>query len=84
MNGKAIAGIGLSVLAGLVLAVSANSQRIVPPIPPRVLPPGPIIQPRKLRGVESNGMVVAASVPPNNTPVLAGFLEDVPVGSPLK
>jgi methionyl-tRNA synthetase len=42
------------------------------------------LQPRKLRGVESNGMIVAASVPPEGKPVLAGFLEDVPVGSRLK
>ncbi len=42
------------------------------------------LQPRKLRGVESNGMIVAASVPPDGKPVLAGFLEDVPVGSRLK
>ncbi len=42
------------------------------------------LQPRKLRGVESNGMIVAASVAPEGKPVLAGFLEDVPVGSRLK
>jgi len=42
------------------------------------------LAPRKLRGVESNGMIVAASVPPDGKPVLAGFLEDVPVGSRLK
>ncbi len=42
------------------------------------------LQPRKLRGVESNGMIVAASVPPDGKPVLAGFLEDVPVGARLK
>jgi methionyl-tRNA synthetase len=42
------------------------------------------LQPRKLRGVESNGMIVAASVPPDGKPILAGFLEDVPVGSRLK
>ena len=41
------------------------------------------LQPRKLRGVESNGMIVAASVP-DGSPVLAGFLEDVPVGARLK
>jgi methionyl-tRNA synthetase len=41
------------------------------------------LQPRKLRGVESNGMIVAASLP-DGAPVLAGFLEDVPVGSRLK
>jgi len=42
------------------------------------------LQPRKLRGVESNGMIVAASAPPDGKPVLAGFLEDVPVGARLK
>lgn len=42
------------------------------------------LQPRKLRGVESNGMIVAASVGPEGVPVLAGFLEDVPVGARLK
>jgi methionyl-tRNA synthetase len=41
------------------------------------------LQPRKLRGVESNGMIVAASTP-DGAPVLAGFLEDVPVGAKLK
>jgi methionyl-tRNA synthetase len=42
------------------------------------------LQPRKLRGVESNGMIVAASAGPEGKPVLTGFLEDVPVGSRLK
>ncbi|MDP9147790.1 MAG: methionine--tRNA ligase [Acidobacteriota bacterium] len=42
------------------------------------------LAPRKLRGVESNGMIVAASVGPEGRPVLAGFLEDVEVGSRLK
>jgi methionyl-tRNA synthetase len=41
------------------------------------------LQPRKLRGIESNGMIVAASLE-NGDPVLAGFLEDVPVGARLK
>ena len=41
------------------------------------------LQPRKLRGLESNGMIVAAS-PEGGQPVLAGFLEDVPVGARLK
>jgi methionyl-tRNA synthetase len=41
------------------------------------------LQPRKLRGIESNGMIVAASLE-NGLPVLAGFLEDVPVGARLK
>jgi methionyl-tRNA synthetase len=42
------------------------------------------LAPRKLRGLESNGMIVAASVGEGGTPVLAGFLEDVPVGARLK
>ncbi len=41
------------------------------------------LQPRKLRGLESNGMIVAAS-PEDGKPVLAGFLEDVPIGARLK
>ncbi len=41
------------------------------------------LAPRKLRGIESNGMVLAASLEGGN-PVLAGFLEDVPVGARLK
>ncbi len=41
------------------------------------------LQPRKLRGIESNGMILAASLP-DGAPVLAGFLEDVPVGARLK
>ena len=41
------------------------------------------LQPRKLRGLESNGMIVAASVE-GGKPVLAGFLEDIPVGARLK
>ena len=42
------------------------------------------LAPRKMRGLESNGMVVAASVGDEGAPVLAGFLEDVPVGARLK
>jgi methionyl-tRNA synthetase len=41
------------------------------------------LAPRKLRGLESNGMIVAAS-PEGGKPVLASFLEDVPVGTRLK
>jgi methionyl-tRNA synthetase len=41
------------------------------------------LAPRKLRGLESNGMIVAAS-PDGGKPVLAGFLEDVPVGARLR
>jgi methionyl-tRNA synthetase len=42
------------------------------------------LAPRKMRGLESQGMVVAASVGPNGAPVLAGFLEDVELGARLK
>jgi methionyl-tRNA synthetase len=43
------------------------------------------LAPRKLRGVESNGMIVAASVGPEGRPVLAGFPdEDVEVGARLR
>ncbi len=41
------------------------------------------LAPRKLKGIESQGMVVAASVE-GGKPVLAGFLEDIPVGARLK
>jgi methionyl-tRNA synthetase len=40
------------------------------------------LKPAKLMGVESNGMVVAASV--DGKPVLATFIEDVPNGALLK
>lgn len=42
------------------------------------------LQPRKLRGVESNGMIVAASVGEGGRPVLATFKEDVPKGAKLR
>lgn len=41
------------------------------------------LAPRKLRGLESNGMIVAAS-PQGGKAVLASFLEDVPLGTRLK
>jgi methionyl-tRNA synthetase len=41
------------------------------------------LAPRKLRGIESQGMIVAASRE-GDLPVLASFLEDVPVGARLK
>ena len=41
------------------------------------------LQPRKLRGIPSDGMIVAASVE-GGKPVLAGFHEDIPVGARLK
>jgi methionyl-tRNA synthetase len=42
------------------------------------------LAPRKMRGLESNGMLLAASLPPDDAPVLAGFLENVPLGARLK
>jgi methionyl-tRNA synthetase len=42
------------------------------------------LQPRKLRGLDSNGMIVAASVGPEDKPVLVGFHEDVENGARLK
>jgi methionyl-tRNA synthetase len=42
------------------------------------------LQPRKLRGLESNGMIVAASIGPDDRPVLTGFAEDVANGARLK
>jgi len=41
------------------------------------------LEPRKLRGIESNGMVVAASTA-DGKPLLAGFPEDTPIGARLK
>ncbi len=41
------------------------------------------LQPRKLKGIESNGMIVAASVE-GGKPVLAGFHEEIPAGARLK
>ncbi|MEA2173655.1 MAG: methionyl-tRNA synthetase, partial [Blastocatellia bacterium] len=42
------------------------------------------LKPRKLRGFESQGMVVAASVGEDGRPVIATFTEDVPNGARLK
>jgi methionyl-tRNA synthetase len=41
------------------------------------------LEPRQLRGLTSEGMIVAASLE-GGSPVLAGFHEDVPVGARLK
>ena len=41
------------------------------------------LAPRKLRGLESQGMIVAASLE-GGKPILAGFLEVVPIGARLK
>ncbi len=41
------------------------------------------LAPRKMRGLDSNGMLLAASLA-DSAPVLAGFLEEVPLGARLK
>ena len=41
------------------------------------------LAPRKLKGIESQGMIVAASLE-GGTPALAAFLEEVPIGARLK
>jgi methionyl-tRNA synthetase len=41
------------------------------------------LAPRKLRGLTSQGMIVAASLE-GGSPALAAFIEDVPVGARLK
>ena len=44
----------------------------------------PTLTRRKLRGLESQGMVVAASVGDEGKPVLASFIEDIENGARLK
>jgi methionyl-tRNA synthetase len=41
------------------------------------------LQPRKLKGIESNGMIVAASLE-GGKPVLVGFHEEIEQGARLK
>jgi methionyl-tRNA synthetase len=42
------------------------------------------LKPRKLRGFESQGMILAASIGEEGRPVIATFTEDVPNGARLK
>jgi methionyl-tRNA synthetase len=42
------------------------------------------LKPRKMRGLESQGMICAASLAEDDTPAIATFLEDVKVGARLK
>jgi methionyl-tRNA synthetase len=42
------------------------------------------LKPRKMRGLESQGMICAASLTEEDTPAIASFLEDVQVGARLK
>lgn len=42
------------------------------------------LKPRKMRGLESQGMICAASLEENDSPAIATFLEDVKIGARLK
>lgn len=42
------------------------------------------LKPRKMRGLESQGMICAASLTEDDTPAVATFLEDVKIGARLK
>ena len=42
------------------------------------------LKPRKMRGLESQGMICAASLTEDDTPAIATFLEDVKIGARLK
>src|SRR5580692_12116624 len=42
------------------------------------------LAPRKMRGLESNGMLLAASAGPDGKPIRCTFAEDIPVGSKVK
>ena len=42
------------------------------------------LKPRKMRGLESQGMICAASLNEEDTPAVATFLEDVKIGARLK
>ena len=42
------------------------------------------LKPRKMRGLESQGMICAASLGEDDTPAIATFIEDVKVGARLK
>lgn len=42
------------------------------------------LKPRKMRGLESQGMICAASLGETDTPAIATFIEQVPVGARLK
>ena len=42
------------------------------------------LKPRKMRGLESQGMICAASLTEDDTPAIATFIEDVKIGARLK
>jgi methionyl-tRNA synthetase len=66
------------VVAGIAKAYEPES------LPGRKVVVAANLQPRKLRGLESNGMIVAASFGPDDKPVLVGFNEEVQNGARLQ
>jgi methionyl-tRNA synthetase len=66
-----------TIVAGIAKAYEAAS------LPGRKVVIVANLAPRKLKGIESQGMIVAASLE-GDPPVLTGFLEDVPIGARLK
>jgi methionyl-tRNA synthetase len=42
------------------------------------------LKPRKMRGLESQGMICAASLDQDDSPAVATFIEDVQIGARLK
>ena len=65
------------------VSLHGNSYEVDPALVGRKVVIVANLAPRKLRGIESQGMIVAASRD-GDIPVLASFLEDVPVGARLK
>jgi methionyl-tRNA synthetase len=84
---------GAEKLLKLMVDLGTETRQILAGIA-RVYPPESLVgrkiivvvnlEPRTLRGYESNGMLLAASVGKEGAPVLAGFLEDVPNGAKLR
>jgi methionyl-tRNA synthetase len=66
------------VLAGVAMAYAPED------LPGRKVVVVTNLAPRKMRGLESNGMLLAASAGPDGKPVLCTFAEDVPSGSKVK
>ena len=66
------------VLAGIAMAYAPED------LPGRKVVVVANLAPRKMRGLESNGMLLAASVGPEGKPVLCTFAEDIAPGSKVK
>ncbi len=66
------------VLAGIAMAYAPED------LPGRKVVVVANLAPRKMRGLESNGMLLAASAGPDGKPVLCTFAEDIPPGSKVR